>query len=238
MNVIVNFRNDFISMKLLFAEDSEVIRNQWIVPLKKEGFICEQSTDFKNTLLKIINYEYDCVILNEIIKGGNTLELVEMLQANMPTTGILLYSESNNSAQRTIYIEKGADDFLVLPFHIPEFIARIKAILRRKTGQPERIVTIGNLIILLDQRQVNINETPVALTRKEFDILIHLIRNKNRVVTKDSIAEHLWGDYMDDVDSYDFIYAHVKNIRKKLAAHQCGDYIKTIYGIGYKFSLN
>ncbi|MEY2948842.1 MAG: response regulator transcription factor [Saprospiraceae bacterium] len=225
-------------MKLLFAEDSETIRNQWITSLKKEGFVCEQSGDFKNTLLKIINYEYDCVILNEIIKGGNTLELVEVLQTNMPTTGILLYSESNNSAQRTVYLEKGADDFLVLPFQIPEFIARIKAILRRKTGQPERIVTIGNLIILLDQRQVNINETPVTLTRKEFDILIHLIRNKNRVVTKDSIAEHLWGDYMDDVDSYDFIYAHVKNIRKKLTAHQCGNYIKTIYGVGYKFSLN
>jgi len=225
-------------MKLLFAEDSETIRNQWITSLKKEGFVCEQSGDFKNTLLKINNYEYDCVILNEIIKGGNTLELVEVLQTNMPTTGILLYSESNNSAQRTVYLEKGADDFLVLPFQIPEFIARIKAILRRKTGQPERIVTIGNLIILLDQRQVNINETPVTLTRKEFDILIHLIRNKNRVVTKDSIAEHLWGDYMDDVDSYDFIYAHVKNIRKKLTAHQCGNYIKTIYGVGYKFSLN
>lgn len=235
---MLNFKNDLESMKLLFAEDSETLRNQCITPLKKEGFVCEQSTDFKNTLLKIINYEYDCVIMNEIIKGGNTLELVEILQANMPTTGIILYSETNNSAQRTLYLEKGVDDFLVLPFQIPEFIARIKAILRRKTGQPERIVTIGNLIILLDQRQVNINETPVALTRKEFDILIHLIRNKNRVVTKDSIAEHLWGDYMDDVDSYDFIYAHVKNIRKKLGVHQCGDYIKTIYGVGYKFSLN
>lgn len=235
---MLNFKNDLESMKLLFAEDSEILRNQCITPLKKEGFVCEQSTDFKNTLLKIINYEYDCVIMNEIIKGGNTLELVEMLQANMPTTGIILYSENNNSAQRTLYLEKGADDFLVLPLQIPEFVARIKAILRRKTGQPERIVTIGNLIILLDQRQVNINETPVALTRKEFDILIHLIRNKNRVVTKDSIAEHLWGDYMDDVDSYDFIYAHVKNIRKKLGVHQCGDYIKTIYGVGYKFSLN
>ena len=235
---MLNFKNDLESMKLLFAEDSEILRNQCITPLKKEGFVCEQSTDFKNTLLKIINYEYDCVIMNEIIKGGNTLELVEMLQANMPTTGIILYSENNNSAQRTLYLEKGADDFLVLPLQIPEFVARIKAILRRKTGQPERIVTIGNLIILLDQRQVNINETPVALTRKEFDILIHLIRNKNRVVTKDSIAEHLWGDYMDDVDSYDFIYAHVKNIRKKLGVHQCGDYIKTIYGVGYKFSFN
>ena len=235
---MLNFKNDLESMKLLFAEDSEILRNQCITPLKKEGFVCEQSTDFKNTLLKIINYEYDCVIMNEIIKGGNTLELVEMLQANMPTTGIILYSENNNSGQRTLYLEKGADDFLVLPLQIPEFVARIKAILRRKTGQPERIVTIGNLIILLDQRQVNINETPVALTRKEFDILIHLIRNKNRVVTKDSIAEHLWGDYMDDVDSYDFIYAHVKNIRKKLGVHQCGDYIKTIYGVGYKFSLN
>jgi DNA-binding response OmpR family regulator len=225
-------------MKILFAEESENLRNQWVASLKKEGFICEQSIDFKNTLLKIINYEYDCVILNEILKGGNTLELVEMLQSNMPTTGIVLYSEADDSNQRTLYLERGADDFMVHPFHIPEFIARIKAILRRKTGQPERILTIGELIILLDQRQVNINETPVALTRKEFDILIHLIRNKNRVVTKDSIAEHLWGDYMDDVDSYDFIYAHVKNIRKKLAAHQCGDYIKTIYGIGYKFSLN
>ena len=235
---MLNFKNDLESMKLLFAEDSEILRNQCITPLKKEGFVCEQSTDFKNTLLKIINYEYDCVIMNEIIKGGNTLELVEMLQANMPTTGIILYSENNNSGQRTLYLEKGADDFLVLPLQIPEFVARIKAILRRKTGQPERIVTIGNLIILLDQRQVNINETPVALTRKEFDILIHLIRNKNRVVTKDSIAEHLWGDYMDDVDSYDFIYAHVKNIRKKLGVHQCGDYIKTIYGVGYKFSFN
>ena len=99
-------------------------------------------------------------------------------------------------------------------------------------------MVFNELAIDIDERQVFINDKPLKLTKKEFDILLYLVRNKNRVVTKDSIAEHLWGDYMDDAYSFDFIYSHVKNLRKKLIQNGCDNYLKTIYGIGYKFSTN
>ena len=152
--------------------------------------------------------------------------------------GILIVSARDTVDDRINGLDTGADDYLVKPFNLSELNARVKAIMRRKTNQFSKELKFGNLSINMDERKVVASNNVLQLTKKEYSILLYLARNKNRVVTKDSIAEHLWGDYMDDAVSYDFIYAHVKNLRKKLADNDCGDFLKTVYGIGYKFETN
>ena len=160
-----------------------------------------------------------------------------MLRKDSTQTSIIIVSARNTVDDRIKGLEIGADDYLIKPFNLSELNARIKAILRRKTNQFNEELNFNKLLIHLGERTVVANNVELKLTKKEYDILLYLARNKNRVVTKDSIAEHLWGDYMDDAVSFDFIYAHVKNLRKKLKQNECGDYLKTVYGIGYKFTV-
>ncbi len=225
-------------MKLLIIEDETDLRNIILKYLQKEGYVCEIAIDFPEAFKKINNYDYDCVLVDLNLPKGDGLNLVRMLRDDKTKAGIIIISARNSIEDRINGLEIGADDYLTKPFNLSELNARIKAVVRRKTNQISREVAFGDLKINYDERAVKINDIALNLTKKEYDILIYLIRNKNRVVTKDSIAEHLWGDYMDEAVSFDFIYAHVKNLRKKLMDYECGQYLKTIYGIGYKFEVN
>ena len=222
-------------MKVLIVEDEQELLDLMLRYMKREGYVCEFAMTFKEGYKKINNYEYDCAVMDLNLPGGDGLKLVEILRKEMPNTATIIISARNTLDDRLNGLEIGADDYLTKPFNLSELNARIKAILRRKTNQTSNVLTFGSLVIDLDNRSVVANETTLKLTKKEFDILVYLARNKNRVVTKDSIAEYLWGDYMDDAISYDFIYAHVKNLRKKLVQNDCGDYLQTVYGVGYKF---
>jgi len=197
-------------MKILIVEDEQDLLDVMLRYMKREGYVCEYATTFKEGYKKINNYEYDCAILDLNLPGGDGLKLVKMLRLEMPNTATVIISARSSLDDRISGLDIGADDYLTKPFNLSELNARIKAVIRRKTNQFSSELIFG-------------------------DILVYLARNKNRVVTKDSIAEHLWGDYMDDALSYDFIYAHVKNLRKKLSQNNCGDYLKTVYGVGYKF---
>lgn len=225
-------------MKVLIVEDEQELLELMLRYMKREGYICEQASTFKEGYKKINNYKYDCAIVDLNLPGGDGLKLIEMLRKEMPTTATIIISARNTLEDRINGLEIGADDYLTKPFNLSELNARIKAIMRRKTNQMTNELIFKNLLIDLDKRTVMANEHSLKLTKKEFDILVYLARNKNRVVTKDSIAEYLWGDYMDDAFSYDFIYAHVKNLRKKLVQNNCGDYLQTVYGVGYKFISN
>ncbi len=225
-------------MKILIVEDEQDLLNLISRYLKKEGYIYEQVSTFKEGFKKINNFEYDCAIIDLNLPDGDGLKLVRTLRTDNTTTGIIIISARDSVEDRIRGLDFGADDYLTKPFNLSELNARIKAVLRRKTNQFSQVMTFGELSLHLDERKVLVNLEELTLTKKEYDILLFLARNKNRVVTKDSIAEHLWGDYMDDAVSYDFIYAHVKNLRKKLAEKGCGDVLKTIYGIGYKFQGN
>jgi len=222
-------------MKLLIIEDELDITNLMLKYFKREGYHCEVAASFKEGLKKLISYEYDCVIVDLNLPGGDGMELVHSIRRDDNQTGVIITSARDTIDDRIVGLEAGADDYLTKPFHLSELNARIKAVLRRKTNQFSQEMDFGELKIMLDERNVYANNTILKLTKKEFDILVYLARNKNRVVTKDSIAEYLWGDYMEDVASFDFIYAHVKNLRKKLSEAGCGEFLKTIYGIGYKF---
>lgn len=225
-------------MKLLIIEDEQELLDLMLRYLKKEGYVCEWATTYNEGYKKINNYEYDCAIIDLNLPGGDGLKLVKMLRKENTQTGIVIVSARNTVDDRVSGLEIGADDYLTKPFNLSELNARIKAVLRRKTNQFSKELVFGNLSINLDERKVVAAEQELQLTKKEYSILLYLARNKNRVVTKDSIAEHLWGDYMDDAVSFDFIYAHVKNLRKKLAENDCDGFLKTVYGIGYKFQVN
>ncbi len=223
-------------MKLLLIEDERDLLNPMLQYLKREGYRCEVATTFREGFRKLISFEYDCVVIDLNLPGGDGLKLIPLIRKNNTETGIVIISARVGLEDKVKGLEEGADDYLTKPFHLPELNARIKAVLRRKTNEFQRELTFGDLAIRPEERAVFIRGQALNLTKKEYDILVFLARNKNRVVTKDSIAEHLWGDYMDDAVSFDFIYAHVKNLRKKMADHGCGEYVKTVYGIGYKFA--
>ena len=225
-------------MKLLVIEDEQDLQKMIIHYLKKEGYVCEEAATFKEGYRKISNYEYDCAIVDLNLPDGDGLKLVNILRKENAQTGILIISARETIDDRIKGLEIGADDYLTKPFNLSELNARIKAVMRRKTNQFSNELTFGSLVINLDERKVTANQVILHMTKKEYSILLYLVRNKNRVVTKDSIVEHLWGDYMDETVSYDFIYAHIKNLRKKLAENDCDDFLKTIYGIGYKFQTH
>lgn len=225
-------------MKILIIEDEDDLQKLIQRYLKKEGYRCESATTFHEGYKKLNNHQYDCVIVDLNLPGGSGLKLVKILREETPETGIIIVSARDTTDDRILGLNQGADDYLTKPFNLSELNARIKAIMRRKLNIKTKEMNFGVLKIKLDSREVLAGEHLLKLTKKEYDILLYLARNKNRVVTKDAIAEYLWGDYMDDAVSFDFIYAHVKNLRKKLTKHDCGDYLTTIYGIGYKFIAN
>ncbi len=222
-------------MKVLLIEDEPDLLRLMHRYLKKEGYLCEEAKTFKEGFIKINNFEYECAVIDLNLPGGDGLKLVDIMRSENTHTGIIIISARDKIEDRIKGLDMGADDYLTKPFNLSELNARIKAIMRRKTNQFDQLLNFGNLIINLDERKVVADGKVLQLTKKEYNILLYLARNKNRVVTKDSIAEHLWGDYMDNAVSFDFIYAHVKNLRKKLVENNCGEYLKTVYGIGYKF---
>jgi len=225
-------------MKLLIIEDEQELLDLMLRYLKREGYVCESANTFNDGYKKINNYEYDCAVIDLNLPGGDGLKLVNLLREDNTHAGIVIISARDTVDDRISGLDIGADDYLTKPFNLSELNARIKAVLRRKTNQFSKELKFENLSINLDERKVVASDKVLQLTKKEYNILLYLARNKNRIVTKDSIAEHLWGDYMDDAVSFDFIYAHVKNLRKKLAENDCGDFLKTVYGIGYKFQTH
>jgi DNA-binding response OmpR family regulator len=226
------------SMKLLIIESEAELTAQMIKYFKRANYFGEVATTFKEGLKKLINYDYDCVLLDLNLEGGDGLDLVRSIRREDNQTAVIIISARKQVEDRIASLDAGADDFLAKPFHMGELHARIKAVMRRKTNQFSKEMDFGDIKINLEERNVYAKGKVLKLTKKEFDIIVFLARRKNRVVTKESIAEYLWGDYMEDAVTFDFIYAHVKNIRKKLVEEGCGEYLKTVYGVGYKFIAN
>ncbi len=225
-------------MKILIIEDEAELLNLILRYFKREGFVCEFATDYKSGLKKINNYEYDCAIIDLNLPDGDGLKLVKILRKDHTEAGILIVSARDTLEDKINGLDIGADDYLIKPFNLSELNARVKAVMRRKINEFNKELVFGELSINVEERCVRVAQNELFLTKKEYNIFLYLVRNKNRVVTKDSIAEHLWGDYMDEAVSYDFIYTHVKNLRKKLAEKGCGDFLRTVYGIGYKFQTH
>lgn len=218
----------------MLVEDQEELAENIIVYLKREGILCEHANSLSAATEKLYGYSYDILTLDLMLPDGNGLELLEKVKDKWPEMGVLIISAKNDLNDRVIGLNFGADDYLPKPFHLVELNARLKAIYRRKNQQGEHNLFLGEIKLQMDSKEAIVNDELLDLTPKEFDLLHYFAVNKNRLLTKQAIAEHLWGDYMDMVDSFDFVYQHIKNLRRKITAANGADPIITVYGTGYK----
>jgi DNA-binding response OmpR family regulator len=223
-------------MKLLLIEDEKELMRSIVAYSVDEGYVCTCSSTFADASKKINDYEYDCAVVDLTLPGGSGLDLIRQLKASQPAAGIIIISAKNSLDDKLTGLDLGADDYLTKPFHLAELNSRIKSVLRRRFYSGSSAIVINELRIEPEKHEVFVRDAVVPLTKKEFDILLYLATNKEKVLTKESILEHIWGDDAATFDSVDFVYTHMKNLRKKLVAADCRDYIRSIYGIGYKFS--
>lgn len=226
-----------LPMKILVIEDEPEMLQNLVQFLEKEKYLVETATTFDEAWDKIGVYEYDCILLDINLPGGSGLELLEELKSQQKSDGVIIISARNSVDDRIAGLDLGADDYLPKPFHLAELHARVKSVLRRRKFEGNQLLQLNNLWVDFENRSVQVNGQELPLNRKELDILLYLISNKNRLVTKTSLAEHVWGDHIDEADSFEFIYSQIKNLRKKLKDQHAEVEVQAVYGIGYKLVL-
>jgi DNA-binding response OmpR family regulator len=224
-------------MKLLIVEDEKALSDSISSYLQQESFVCDQADSFAGALEKIEQFDYDCILLDINLQDGNGLQLLKELKSNHKADGVLIISARNSLEDKVSGLKLGADDYLPKPFHLSELGARVSAIIRRRHSAGSNLIRLEEILIDIQARSVTVNGRSLDLTRKEYQLLLYFAYNKGRVVSKNAIAEHLWGDDTGGVDNYDFIYTHIKNLRRKLVEAGAGDYIQSVYGMGYKLQL-
>lgn len=223
-------------MKILIVEDEKDLAGSIKSYLEDDGYICDLALEFNEADLMINLYQYDCAVVDITLPNGSGLDIIKNLKKIGSKAGIVIISAKDSLDDKLKGLDIGADDYLTKPFHLAELNARIKAVIRRRHFEGEPEVVHNEIRINPEERRAYVNDQLVELTKKEFDLLLYMLSNKNQVLTKETIAEHLWGSNIDLVDSFEFIYSHVKNLRKKLEQNECTDYIQTVYGIGYRFN--
>ena len=223
-------------MKILIIEDEKELSKS-IVEFIGNAYLCDEACDFDTAMYMTGMYEYDCAVVDLMLPGGSGLDIVTELKKLQPKCGIIIITAKSTLDDKLAGLETGADDYITKPFHLAELMARIKSVLRRRNFGGSNVVILNEIKIDTERREVYVNDKYVELTRREFDILLFFISNQERVLVKESIVEHIWGDDSSAYDNFDFVYTHIKNLRKKLKEQGAGDYITSIYGLGYKFSL-
>lgn len=221
-------------MKILIVEDNDSLRNIMVRSLEKERYVVEEAASFHEAELKINDYDYDCIILDIMLPGGSGLELLEEIKKMKKKDSVIIVSAKDSIDDKVTGLDLGADDYLTKPFHLAELNARIKSIIRRKQQDGEMNIIVSNLTIYPDRHTVYIDKEELTLNRKEFDLLYYFVTNPERLISKGTLAESVWGDNIDQADSFDFIYSQVKNLRKKLKTAGAIPEIKAVYGFGYK----
>ena len=223
-------------MKVLIIEDEVELLITVSNYLTKENFVCELAENFQKAEEKLAIYEYDIILLDITLPDGNGIDLLNIIRKNNILAGVIILSAKSSLDDKIKGLDLGADDYMTKPFQLSELNSRIKAVLRRHKFEGNNNIKFNEISINTDSKTVKINDKEIILTKKEYDMLLYFIINKERVLTKEAIAEHLWNDNIDLSDNFDFIYTHLNNIRRKIKAKKGNDYIKTIYGMGYKFS--
>lgn len=222
-------------MKILIIEDEQEIAQSIKNYFKNNGVQCETAKNYKEALNKIENYDYDCILLDLMLPDGDGFDILKELKRKNKTEGVIIISAKENLETRIEGFNLGADDYLTKPFHLAELLVRIQALVRRKNFKGNNNVIFNEITIDIFSKSVTVNDQKLDLTKKELDLLLFLIGNEDKVLSKGTIAEHLSGDMADMLDNHDFIYAHIKNLKKKINLAGGSDYIKTVYGLGYKW---
>jgi hypothetical protein len=225
-------------MKLLIIEDERMLSKSIAEYLGREDYLCEHAYTCNEALCKIAAYEYDCILLDLMLPDGSGLDILRNIKNESPQTGVIIVSAKDSIDDKVTGLKIGADDYLPKPFHLPELSMRIFALMRRKKFTNDNTLHSGQLTIDLPEHKVTVGNSHIALTKSEYDLLLFLIQNRDRVVSKSAIAEHLSGDMADMLDDFNFIYAHIKNLKAKLCDAGMTDCIKTLYGTGYKWNIN
>jgi len=225
-------------MKILIIEDEAALQESIQKYLEHQGYVCETVGNFIAGMEKVRSFNYDCVVVDIGLPYGSGLDIVKELKEIESKAGIIIISAKNALEDKLKGLELGSDDYLTKPFHLSELNARINAILRRRNFGGSKIIQFQEIQIDPEAQRVSVENKAVDLTDKEYQLLEYFIANQRRVLTKAAIAEHIWGDEYEQVSNYDFIYTHIKNLRKKLIDAGCEDYIKTVYGTGYRFTDN
>jgi DNA-binding response OmpR family regulator len=224
-------------MRILIIEDEPELSKSMVAYLKRENYICDMADTIQCGRDKMETFDYDCILLDISLPDGNGLQILQELKANKRTDGVIVISAKDSVDDRIAGLNLGADDYLAKPFHLSELNARIAAIIRRKKFHGNKTLSLNEITIDLVGKTVTVNDKPIDLTRKELDLLLYLVSNKNRVISKNAIAENISGSNSEFYENFDFIYSHMKNLKRKLSNAGCQDYIKSIYGMGYKFSV-
>lgn len=224
-------------MKILIIEDDPSLREIIRTTLKKERYIVEEASDFRTAEEKVADYSYDCILLDIMLPGGSGLDLLQTWKKQNKKENIIIISAKDSLEDKVLGLDLGADDYLPKPFHLVELIARVKSVIRRNQRDGAQYIEYGNIRIDPDNYHVYIENQQIEFNRKEYDILYYFIQRPERVVNKMTLAESVWGDHIDQVDNFDFIYAQIKNIRKKLTDAGATAEIKAVYGFGYKMIL-
>lgn len=223
-------------MKILVIEDEELLRKNIIDYLKAEGNVCDFAATFDMAAQKIAIYDYDCILLDLTLPDGDGLQLLKELKRKVRNDGVIIITARNSVYQRIEGLRMGADDYLTKPFHLSELSARVMAVIRRRSFNGSDQLVFNELNINIQSKEVSVRGKNINLTRKEFDLLLYFVANKSKVISKSAAVEHIWGDHADMADSFDFIYTHIKNIRKKLVDAGSTDYFHSVYGVGYRFA--
>lgn len=224
-------------MKILVVEDEKDLQEIILFSLEKEGFLVEAAAEFNLALEKVLMYDYDCILLDINLPNGSGLDILKALKDQGKSDSVIIISARDSLDDKVAGLDLGADDYLTKPFHMAELNARVKSVIRRSAFEGKNEIRLGNLSIRLDEHTVWIDGEQLELNRKEFDILNYFAANKNRLINRSSMAEHVWGDNMDEADNFDFIYSQIKNLRRKLKEKNADIEIKSVYGIGYKLVL-
>ena len=222
-------------MKILIVEDEHKLSDSIVTYLKSEKYLCEQAFDYNEALEKVRGYDYDCVLLDLMLPGGSGLDILRDIKRRNNPAGVIIVSAKDSLDDKVKGLEIGADDYLPKPFHLAELGMRVYAIIRRKEFGASNTLENNGIKINLLEKSVEANGRPVTLTKSEDDLLLFFICNRNRVLSKGAIAEHLSGDFADMMDNFDFVYTHIKNLKAKLAQTGMPNCIQNVYGMGYKW---
>ena len=224
-------------MKVLIIEDEPSLSKSIATYLRQENYAVEAVPTYAEALQKVDQFDYDCILLDIMLPDGNGLNVLKILKQDKRTEGIIVISAKDSIDDKISGLHLGADDYLAKPFYLPELSARVAAVIRRRRFEGSSELVLNEIKVDTASRAVMVNEQPVDLTKKEFDLLVYFMVNKNRVLSKTAIAEHLSGAEADLYDNFDFIYAHIKNLKKKMTMAGAPDYLKSVYGMGYKFKV-
>lgn len=223
-------------MKILIIEDERQLSDNIKNYLSAQKYLCEQAFNYNEARMKVGVYAYDCILLDLMLPGGDGLDILRFIRQRNNQAGVIIISAKGSLDDRIKGLEIGADDYLSKPFALPELSMRVYALIRRKNFTANNKVSSNGITIDLLEKSARVGDSTLQLTPTEYELLLFFITNRNRVVSKEAIAEHLSGEMADLLDNFDFIYSHIKNLKAKMAKAHVVDCIKTIYGTGYKWT--